>query len=222
MQKNVQWIVVRCFVYVFGCRFMRVFASQLPQPNTTSVVVINSNSEHEEEEEPPLRNFRWNAYTRSIDREVGADVEESSLAAAPAILALAPLLPVLTNAAAPAILALAPLPPVLTEAAAPAFLALAPLLPVLTNAAAPAFLALAPLLPVLTNAAAPAFLAPIVLGQPKATADEGTREQFFASKFFCIRLYRLENAFDHANGAVEYRSADDVRSSVDSDDVLFQ
>jgi hypothetical protein len=77
MQKNVQWIVVRCFVYVFGCRFMRVFASQLPQPNTTSVVVINSNSEHEEEEEPPLRNFRWNAYTRAVEYRSADDVRSS-------------------------------------------------------------------------------------------------------------------------------------------------
>ena len=49
----------------------------------------------------------------------------------------------LTNAAAPAILALAPLSAMLTNAAAPAILALTPLPAMLTNAAAPAILATA-------------------------------------------------------------------------------
>ena len=51
--------------------------TSVPQPNTTSVVVINSNSEHEEEEELPLRNFRWNAYTREVEYRSADDVRSS-------------------------------------------------------------------------------------------------------------------------------------------------
>jgi hypothetical protein len=50
----------------------------VPQPNTTRfTTVINSNSEHEEEEELPLRNFRWNAYTRAMEYRSADDVRSS-------------------------------------------------------------------------------------------------------------------------------------------------